>query len=119
MLQQHSIEPRVAPWRHPATIVAMAKVVHCRKAPKGSFAYVGRPSIVGNPFPLENPRDDNERARVIEQYRGWFLRQVTQPAFRAAVEALRGQDLGCWCAPRPCHGDVILEWLAANPAPAR
>ena len=27
---------------------------------------------------------------------------------RAKVE-LRGKTLGCWCAPKPCHGDVLLE----------
>ena len=28
-----------------------------------------------------------------------------------ALDELRGLVLGCWCAPRPCHGDVLL-WLA-------
>ena len=22
---------------------------------------------------------------------------------------LRGKDLACWCAPKPCHGDILLE----------
>ena len=24
-------------------------------------------------------------------------------------ENLAGKDLYCWCAPKECHGDVILE----------
>jgi hypothetical protein len=64
---------------------------------------------------LTNPRDDQARALVIEQYRAWFLERLDDPDFRAAVEAVRGHDLGCWCAPRACHGDVILGWLANNP----
>lgn len=88
------------------------RVVHCKKALKGSFEYVGRPSRFGNPFELKNPRDADERARVIEKYREWFLEKVAaDDSFREAVEALRGRDLGCWCAPRACHADVILEWL--------
>jgi hypothetical protein len=26
-----------------------------------------------------------------------------------AVHELRGRDLVCWCAPEPCHGDVLLR----------
>jgi hypothetical protein len=93
----------------------MNKVVHCKKAPKGSFHYIGRPSPLGNPFPLDDPTDDDARRNVIEQYAEWFAGRVDDPAFRAEVEKVRGKDLGCWCAPRPCHGDVILSWLEQNP----
>jgi len=90
--------------------------VHCKRAPRGSFVYVGRPSTFGNPFPLTDPTDDRERDRVIAQYAAYFdARIASDPEFRRAVETLRGRDLGCWCAPRPCHGDVILAWLAAHP----
>ncbi|GAG87489.1 unnamed protein product, partial [marine sediment metagenome] len=27
---------------------------------------------------------------------------------------LKGKDLVCWCAPLPCHADVLLE--LANPS---
>jgi hypothetical protein len=26
-----------------------------------------------------------------------------------ALHDLRGLDLVCWCAPLPCHGDVLLR----------
>jgi hypothetical protein len=90
------------------------KVVHCRRAPSGSFVYVGRPSVFGNPFPLEDPTDDTARDQVIRHYHDWFHQRVaTDSVFRQAVLALRGRDLGCWCAPRRCHAEVILAWLAA------
>lgn len=90
----------------------MPRIVHCKKAPKGSFVYIGRPGVFGNPFELDDPKNETKRRAVIEQYRAWFLARVeTDAEFREKVEALRGQDLGCWCAPRACHGDVILEWL--------
>lgn len=90
----------------------MATVVHCKRAPKGGFVYIGRPSVWGNPFNLENPKDEKARLAVIEQYREWFLAKIESDAsFRDSLESLRGRDLGCWCAPRACHGDVILEWL--------
>jgi hypothetical protein len=94
----------------------MPTVVHCKKAPRGSFVYIGRPHVLGNPFQLHNPRDEEDRRRVIEEYRAWFLEQISvDEKLQSAVEAVRGRDLGCWCAPRACHGDVIIEWLERNP----
>jgi hypothetical protein len=93
----------------------MGRVVHCKKAPKNSFVYIGRPSPLGNPFLLRDASDDVQRIQVIEKYRNWFNIKIEEdPVFRAQVEAVRGKDLGCWCAPRPCHGDVIVEWLAEH-----
>jgi hypothetical protein len=95
----------------------MANVVHCKKAPQGSFVYIGRPHLLGNPYPLADPKNDVQRKDVIEKYRTWLDERVqNDPAFREALNTLRGQDLGCWCAPRACHGDVIMEWLQNNPA---
>ena len=92
-----------------------AVVVHCKKAPKDSFVYIGRPSKLGNPFTLKDPKDGAARALVIEKYRAWFNERLSDPEFLDALEEVRGRDLGCWCAPRACHGDVVLAWLEANP----
>lgn len=27
------------------------------------------------------------------------------------IEELRGKQLGCWCHPEKCHGDVLLQIL--------
>ena len=24
---------------------------------------------------------------------------------------MKGKNLGCWCNPEPCHGDVLLELI--------
>lgn len=32
-----------------------------------------------------------------------------QPAFRRALAELRGKRLGCWCAPDPCHADILAR----------
>ena len=31
------------------------------------------------------------------------------------LEPLRGKCLACWCAPLPCHGDIIIEMLGDEP----
>jgi Domain of unknown function (DUF4326) len=53
-----------------------------------------------------------ERELVVDEYRIWFNKQVERdPIFRQMILDLRGYDLSCWCAPKPCHGDVIVAWL--------
>jgi len=41
------------------------KVVHCKRAPQGSYVYIGRPTIFGNPIRLNDPTDDRERDQVL------------------------------------------------------
>lgn len=66
----------------------------------------------GNPFYLKNPYDEQERMQVIAQYRKYFYERIEKdPAFKEAVLTLKGKKLGCFCAPEPCHGDVIVEYL--------
>ena len=78
------------------------RVVHCKREPFD--VYIGRPSKWGNPFKL---RHEDDRPAVLEQYRAWLMKQ---PALiEAAKRELRGKVLGCWCAPKACHGDVLAE----------
>lgn len=80
------------------------KVVHCKK--ETYDVYIGRPSKWGNPFNLTDPNNRLERFEVIRKYREWIL---TQPKLLADLGELEGKTLGCWCAPKPCHGDVLIE----------
>ena len=64
--------------------------------------YIGRPSKWGNPFSIGR---DGNRAQVIEKYRDYLL---SSPLMQDLGE-LRGKVLGCWCYPKPCHGDVLID----------
>ena len=92
----------------------MPKVINLRdtggKVPEGAVL-IDRRTGWGNPFKIG---PDGTRAEVIELHKSlcnvqnerdmpWF------PKWRTALDALRGKDLACWCAPLPCHGDVLLE----------
>ena len=90
------------------------KVIHCQGFPHDSVGtvYIGRPSPFGNPYIMHSEAD---RFEVIEKYKIWFAYQVKiNPEFRKKVLALRGCDLACWCAPKLCHGDVIISWLETH-----
>lgn len=83
----------------------MPRVLHYRDvcALRPCAIYVGRPTKWGNPFRIEVY---GTRARVIELYREWLW---NHPQLLADLGELRGKDLVCWCAPKPCHADILLE----------
>ncbi|OGT54325.1 MAG: hypothetical protein A3E01_15280 [Gammaproteobacteria bacterium RIFCSPHIGHO2_12_FULL_63_22] len=66
---------------------------------------ISRPSKWGNPFVIGR---DGAREEVIAKYREYIL---GRPDLLAALPELRGKRLGCWCAPKACHGDVLVELL--------
>jgi hypothetical protein len=76
-------------------------VVHCKKSKYD--IYIGRPSMWGNPYTIGK---DGTRDEVIQKYREWA---VTQPNILKNIHVLKGKTLACWCAPLPCHGDVLAE----------
>ena len=87
----------------------MCKVYNKRThaPPSNNSVYIGRPSIWGNPFVIGRDGDRNE---IIAKYKRWL---ESSPALRARAKVeLKGKNLVCWCAPLPCHGDVLL--LLAN-----
>jgi len=59
-----------------------------------------------NPFTFK--REDG-RADVIAAYER-LVRHERR--LMTALHELDGLDLVCWCAPFPCHGDVLLRLLA-------
>lgn len=79
------------------------RVVHCKREPYD--VYIGRPSKWGNPFVIGK---DGTREEVIEKYRQWLVPILEEHGVGPIAE-LKGKTLGCWCAPKPCHGDVLLE----------
>lgn len=89
------------------------RVVHCKR--ETFDVYIGRPSKWGNPFVI-GPGIDKEaaehRATVIARYEAWLLEQ---PELMAALHELRGKVLGCWCAPKACHGDVLVRLANIKP----
>lgn len=86
----------------------------CRK-PDGTIPSPPQLGCFGNPFILHDTNDDVERAEVIRKYREYFYKRIeNEPAFKEAVLALRGKRLACFCAPKACHGDVIVEYLESQ-----
>ena len=84
------------------------RVVHCKRDKYD--VYIGRPSAYGNPFVL---RAESERDKLIAKYEEWLR---AQPELVAQVKRdLRNKTLGCWCAPRACHGEVLARVAMEEP----
>lgn len=66
--------------------------------------YIGRGSKWGNPF---KPKDysNEERNRVCDEFEKWFW-TTNLPN---QLYELKGKTLGCFCKPKRCHGDFLVE----------
>lgn len=95
------------------SLARATQVIHIREKQAGDV-FIGRPSAWGNPFVIGR---DGDRATVIAKYRSWLL---ADPQLLSRVGELKGRRLACYCAPQPCHGDVLAEFaeLAAHRTPA-
>lgn len=71
---------------------------------------MGRPSKWGNPFEIGT---DRTREEVVAMYRRALPKMLTlrnkDGSLQFDLAELRGKDLVCWCAPAPCHADILLE----------
>ena len=112
----------------PASVNSPAQKITIGRARRGigsllpGQVYVGRPSPLGNPYALGR---DGSREQVIAQYRRWLWAQLQSPGSPQERELRRllglarsGElELLCWCAPLPCHAEVVrsaLLWLTGQ-----
>jgi hypothetical protein len=94
-------------------------VVHIHHHPYD--VYIGRPRA-GQPWNFGNPfrvGRDGPTGHCIEKFRRWIEHNDPQgcqdatPSRRQWIldnlHTLQGKRLGCFCSPRPCHGDVLAD----------
>jgi hypothetical protein len=93
-----------------------------KKTYRGEGVYIGRPSLLGNPFKIGQ---HGTREEVIQRYKAWLWRQIQlrgevyEELKRLAAIAKQGElVLICWCKEPgrsvACHGDVLesaVRWL--------
>ena len=77
--------------------------------------YICRGSKWGNPFThISDKKTKAEfivdtREQAIESYRDWV---VKQPQLLKDLHELKGKTLGCFCKPKRCHGDILVELVS-------
>jgi SH3-like domain-containing protein len=80
------------------------RVVHLKSEPYD--VRIDRQTHWGNSFVIGK---DGTREQVIAKYRAWIMAPEQAHMIEYARKVLRGKTLGCWCAPKACHGDILLE----------
>jgi hypothetical protein len=111
---------------HPCGQAMITKVSNTH-ANRNHTIYIGRtrdPYHFGNPFPIGSPDPLDEsikldRAGCILAFHGWLsgnpgydhVEQDRKRWILENMEKLRGQTLGCFCAPKACHGDAYRVFL--------
>jgi len=84
-------------------------VVNLRTCKDKDIIRIDRTTIFGNPFVMQA---ESERAEVIHKYREYFYVRVGKDVdFLNKILKLKSKKLGCWCKPKACHGDIIVEYL--------
>lgn len=92
---------------------------------RGGGVYIGRPSLLGNPFRIG---EHGTRKEVIARYRAWLWQQIQQQGtvyheLLCLAEVARRGDLYliCWCKEpgrqTDCHGDILksaVTWINAT-----
>ena len=75
--------------------------------------YIGRGSKWGNPYTHKKTKTKAEfvvetRAEAISKYREYIL---NNNELMDSLDELKGKKLGCYCKPKSCHGDILVELI--------
>ena len=82
--------------------------------------YIGRRGIVfidGKRFPKENSiwcnpfkiSKNHTREEVLKLYEEYIIGKIKDEDLD--LLSLDNKNLGCWCHPEPCHGDILLKLI--------
>lgn len=87
-------------------------VIHIREKRAANYVYVGRPTKWGNPFTHLKGKTKakfivSTREEAIAKYEEYLL---SRQDLMDSLHELRGKQLGCWCKPRSCHGDILKKY---------
>ncbi len=71
--------------------------------------YPEESSIFANPYKIDK---DGTREEVIEKYKIYIEDMISNNVeIKKKLLELEGKNLGCWCKPLWCHGDILLELI--------
>ena len=85
--------------------------------------YIGRKGIVfindkrfpeyssnfSNPYKIGK---DGTREEVIIKYKEYIMKRLmNEKSLVNELISLQDKNLGCWCCPEMCHGDILLELI--------
>lgn len=71
--------------------------------------YPKQNSPFANPFKVGK---DGKREEVLEKYELYLQDQIKNNIItKEMLLTLKDKNLGCWCKPEPCHGDILIKYI--------
>lgn len=78
----------------------------------GHDGYFGNPVRIGQPCPVCEQMHER-RGDTLACFEVYARQRLEDdPTYARRVRALRGKTLGCFCAPKPCHGDILVKLVS-------
>ena len=72
--------------------------------------YPSKDSIWCNPYKIGK---DGSRDDVLNKYENYIRNKLKEnPSLENELKELKNKNLGCWCAPEPCHGNILKKLLS-------
>lgn len=84
-------------------------IVFIENANNKKERYPKEDSIWANPFKITKDRD---RDQVLILYKNYIKEKLeNNPELIKSLLELESKNLGCWCHPEACHGNILVELI--------
>ena len=89
------------------------EVINIKDYEDTNYIYIGRPGKYGNPYSFKHSNLASKvesKEKSLELFRKYINEnpQLVDDLIRDLKDSDHSQ-LGCWCKPGKCHGDIFLE----------
>jgi hypothetical protein len=69
-------------------------------------------SIWANPYKVGDKKGQYEREESLRLYENYIREKIKgSESMKEELLKLKGKNLGCWCKPEGCHGDILMKIL--------
>lgn len=87
----------------------MTRIVNINKGQEYDI-YIGRGSKWGNPYSHLYGKGIyvKDRETAILKYKEYIM---NRPGLLEDLHELKGKTLGCFCKPKACHGDILIQLI--------
>lgn len=94
--------------------------VYCGRGKGGSipsepnlYGWLGNPIKIGSPCSICS-LTHKKSGETLVCYKKYLLNKLQDKNWKNAFIKIKGKKLGCFCKPKPCHTDVMIEVLENN-----
>ena len=82
---------------------------------RGGVIFIDKKRFSTQAFKFTNPYKVGKhrtREEVIDKYKTYITQQLKDDKkFQKELVSIKGKNIGCWCYPDPCHGNVLLDFI--------